>query len=109
MLSEQDVEEIVKKNLSSYLSSNRVDDGKVDRETMDYLINNKIDSRNIVDYTFSGTSPETFEHPLKIIPNGFLVLNKTVNGSITGDRTTWTNRKVTLTAQAAMTVRFLFL
>jgi len=109
-LTNEDIEEIINKKLNSYLSSNKVDDGKVDKDNVDFLLSNKVDSRNVVDYTFVGTSEEAFEHNLGRIPTGRIILNQTQDARIYGDQTSWTTKRVTLRSTVANNkVRFLFL
>lgn len=104
------IEEVVRELLGNYLSDNKVDEGYVNREQLDYLVNNKIDARNIVNYTFAGTTAETFEHNLGRIPVGRIILNQTQDARIYGDATSWTSKRVTLRSTVANNkVRFLFL
>lgn len=107
---EEKIKQIVSGMLENYLSTNKVDDGKVALEELEFLVNNKIDQRNIVNYTFTGTSAENIEHNLGRIPKGYIVLNQTQAAYISGDITTFTNKRVTLTSSTANNkVRLLFL
>lgn len=105
-----EVRQIVFDMLKDYASLTRVDDLKVELEQMDYLTSNKIDSRNVVEYTFTGTSAEDIEHGLNRIPQGYIILNQTQNARIYGDSSTWTKKRVTLASSVANNlVRLLFL
>lgn len=72
-------------------------------------LNQKIDVRNTVDYTFRGTSEESFDHKLGRTPQGYSIGNQTKPAHITGDKTKWTSRKIVLSSSmAGNEVTFLF-
>lgn len=64
-------------------------------------IPNKIDSRFLVEHTFTTTSEESFEHNLNKIPNGFIVVSQSKHATIIGDKSKWTSRKIFLTSSAS--------
>lgn len=109
-LTREEVKEIVSEMLEEYFPDSKVDGGKVDRDQLEFLVNNKIDARNTVDYTFSGTGIEEITHNLGRVPTGFIVLSASLSANIIGDETTWTRQRVQLQSpSAANTVRLLFL
>jgi len=72
-------------------------------------LNQKIDVRNVITYTFKGTGVETFEHKLGRTPIGHSIAIKSKAGHITGDTATWDSQKVSLQSSVAGNkVTFLF-
>jgi hypothetical protein len=81
----------------------------LDVQTLKERINQKIDVRTAVTYTFKGTGEETFDHKLGRVPQGHVIAIQSQNGVVYGDSAKWTDRKVTLKSSAAGNkVTFLF-
>jgi hypothetical protein len=72
-------------------------------------LNQKIDVRNTVTYTFKGTGVETFDHKLGRVPVGHVISIQSKAGVISGDTAKWTSRRVSLRSSVAGNkVTFLF-
>lgn len=68
MNDEQDKDYIDIESQSALASTNKVDQNKVDSEAVRAAAATKIDVRNFVDHTFTGTSEETFDNTLGRTP-----------------------------------------
>jgi hypothetical protein len=109
-MTEDDVKKIVESMLGDYLSTNKVDDGKVDKDQNEFLLNNKVDGRNILDHTFTTTAAETFDHNFGRIPKGAIVIAKSKAATIILDKSLFTDKRITATSSVANNaVRFLIL
>jgi hypothetical protein len=61
----------------------------------------KLDRRNVVIHNFTTTAEESFLHNLGRKPLGYIKINQSGAGSITGDKTKWTTQRIYLTSSVA--------
>lgn len=109
-MEEAEIKKIVADMLKDYLSTNKVDDGKADKDQTDYLLAHKVDARNIVDHLFTTTAAEEFEHNFGRIPAGAVVIAKSKAATILLDASLFTERRITATSSMSNNqVRFLIL
>lgn len=54
----------------------------------------KVDARNSMTHTFSGTAEETFEHRFGRIPTGLIVVSQSKAAYISMDKTKWTIKRL---------------
>lgn len=109
-MDENSVRQIINEVLKNYLSDNKVDDGRVTSDELDFLVNNKIDKRNTVDHTFTTTSAESFEHNLGRTPIGAIVIAQSKAATILVDKSLFTTKRISATSSVSSNVvRFLIL